>query len=890
MSEIPSYLQPDFAPVARPEATVTTPCARFTVLTSRLLRLEYDPDDQFEDRASQRVWYREQPVPDFEVRRAPEMLEIITASLHLRYAEPGQPFSAANLSIELQESGDIWHYGDAAPANLGGTRRTLDMVDGATELEPGLLTRAGYGVLDDSQSLLFNRNGWLEPRSDSAGSVDVYFFGYGRDYRAWLAAYARIAGGVPLVPRWALGNWWSRYWAYSQEELLALMADFREREVPLSVCVVDMDWHITETGNLSPGWTGYTWNPKLFPEPEHFLDRLHALGLKVALNLHPAAGVYPHEAAYPEAARVVGIDPDSQQPVPFAIADPDFVHAYFRYLHHPLEAQGVDFWWIDWQQGTESALPGLDPLWWLNHLHFYDAARGDRRGFILSRWGGLGHHRYPIGFSGDTHVTWETLAFQPYFTATAANVLYGWWSHDIGGHTFGMEDAELYTRWVQFGVFSPILRLHSTNNPYHERRPWGYDAETLRIVREAMQLRHALIPYLYSAAWRNYAHHVPPLRPMYHDYPDLEAAYHCPDQYLFGTELLAAPYTTPADPDTRLSRQVVWLPPGDWFHFFDGARFAGADDEDGQWLALHGERDAVPVFARAGAIVPLAPRVGWGGVDTPETLDLFVFPGADGHFELYEDDGTTDAYLDGAYSLTPFRQRWEERDLHFEIGPVQGDGAQTPPQRAYTIHVRGVNQPDAVTLRRDGEEQPAMHDYDEETKTLRLGSLSVARDERLELVLRAASGHLLHQGDPRPDRLRRMLAAFHMHTAAKKGIADDLEAIVDDPGRLASFAVDLSPSQRRALLETLTAAGVHYSESTGQPRAILWNNTGWEAVSYRFSRVTLHEHVSEKRFGAESGIVPRFRSFQLDELADGLAWELSLFYGDLTVVSFDGDG
>ena len=215
--------------------------------------------------------------------------------------------------------------------------------------------------------------------------------------------------------------------------------------------------------------------------------------------------------------------------------------------------------------GRTSGLPGLDPLWWLNHLHFYDlgAAAGIGGPFIFSRWGGLGNHRYPIGFSGDTVVTWESLAFQPYFTATAANVGYGWWSHDIGGHYGGIEDAELYARWVQFGVFSPILRLHSTNNPYQDRRPWGSgNAEMLRVTRDAMQLRHALIPYLYTLAWRNATEDVPPIRPMYYDYPESEEAYRCPQQYLFGTELIVAPFTSPARPRYAAGRQVVWLPEG----------------------------------------------------------------------------------------------------------------------------------------------------------------------------------------------------------------------------------------------------------------------------------------------------------------------------------------
>ncbi|HSJ58375.1 MAG TPA: TIM-barrel domain-containing protein, partial [Anaerolineae bacterium] len=473
--------RPTFRPLARPEAVIQGADVRFTVLTARLIRIEHDPAGAFEDRPSQAFWYRDLPVPEFDVELDDDRIAIETEALRLRYTITPRGLAWNTLSIELKESGTVWRYGAGDPHNLRGTTRTLDGVDGAIHLEPGLMSRAGWAVADDSHSLVFDAAGWLVPR-DAADASDLYFFGYGHDYLGCLRDFFRVAGPVPLVPRWILGNWWSRYWAYSQAELRELVDEFRAHEVPLSVVIVDMDWHVTEC-DTATGWTGYTWNPTLFPEPETFIGWLHEQGLRTALNLHPADGVHPHEAPYREMAARLGIEPESGAPVLFDATDPEFVSAYFELLHHPIEEQGVDFWWLDWQQGTRSRFTGLDPLWWLNHLHFYDASRvveagrdGRTRPFIFSRWGGLGNHRYPIGFSGDTVVSWASLAFQPYMTATAANVGYGWWSHDIGGHMRGVEDPELYVRWVQFGALSPILRLHSTKNPYHERHPWGWDA------------------------------------------------------------------------------------------------------------------------------------------------------------------------------------------------------------------------------------------------------------------------------------------------------------------------------------------------------------------------------------------------------------------------------
>jgi alpha-glucosidase (family GH31 glycosyl hydrolase) len=382
-----------------------------------------------------------------------------------------------------------------------------------------------------------------------------------------------------MIPRYILGNWWSRYWAFSQDELKSLMEEFRAHEIPLSVCIIDMDWHITKTGNASGGWTGYTWNRELFPNPNRFIRWLHQQGLRTALNLHPAMGVYSHEQQYEQMTKWMGKNPTTKQPIRFDITDPRFMEGYFKILHHPYEKDGVDFWWMDWQQGTESKVMGLDPLWMLNHLHYYDLGRdGRRRPFIFSRWGGLGNHRYPIGFSGDTLVHWSALAFQPRFTSTAANVAYGWWSHDIGGHMKKDGTPELYLRWVQFGVFSPIFRLHSSKGPELDRRPWGKPERIFQAARDAMQLRHALIPYIYSMAWRGYQTGISLVTPMYYGDVSDAAAYEAHDQYFFGSELIAAPITAPADPKTGVAVKRVWLPIGTWFNFFTGESYKG-----GKW-------------------------------------------------------------------------------------------------------------------------------------------------------------------------------------------------------------------------------------------------------------------------------------------------------------------
>ncbi len=878
---------------------------RFTLLTERLIRIEYSPAQTFEEHPSQVFWHREQPAPPFERTQNGAQLEIHTDNLTLR-CQTDAPPTADTLSIYVNATAQTWRYGDADPANLGGTARTLDCANGPIPLEPGLISRSGWALVDDSASLIFNEQGWLQPRNAAPGTLDLYFFGYGHDYAAALCEYRRIAGLVPLIPRWALGNWWSRYWACSQAEFIQLMLDFENYDIPLSVCIIDMDWHITETGNAASGWTGYTWNRELFPNPPALLEFLHQKGLKTALNLHPADGVWPHEAAYPAVAQRMGVDPASGQPIPFDITDPHFVQVYLEELHHPLEAQGVDFWWLDWQQGSQSTIPGLDPLFLLNHLHFHDlarpspspagrGARGEgKRPFIFSRWGGLGSHRYPIGFSGDSYVTWESLAFQPHFTASAANVGYGWWSHDIGGHYFGIEDAELYTRWVQFGVFSPILRLHSTKNDFQERRPWGYDAETLRVARRAFQLRHKLIPYIYSMAWRDHQHAQALVQPMYHSRPADEAAYHCPNQYAFGSELIAAPYTEPIHPETRLSRQTLWLPEGDWFDFFSGEHHAGG------WQALYGALDEIPVFAKAGAIVPLA---------EDGHLNLLVFPGADNRFDVYDDDGHSQGYQNGEYSLTVLKNSWQEGILTFEIDPTEHVGR--VPNRTLGLTVRGLAAPKAVILTLNGiqlktwdtdntdwtdlhrsnqkkyprksvKSASSAFYYDPEIRSLMLPPLELAPDDHLRLEVHAT----LERPDARQDKCIKLLRAFRLESMAKQAIAVQLPQIIENPALLAAFRTDLTDAHLRALLETITGAGVSRITSTGDEEFLLWNNAANPAMRYQLAVHQTHVWEIEKRFALEDESLPAFRAIHPPSEFGQNRWALRVNYHHLLSLEF----
>lgn len=696
-------------------------CYRITVLTEQLFRLEYSEDSIFEDRPTKFAFHRMFPVCEYQIWETEEQIEIRTNYLSLFYDK--KKFSPNGLSIKVRSAShgiySTWHYGDILNENLGGTVRTLDQADGAIPLENGIQSRLqGYSVIDDSNTVVLLENGWFEAKENKG--QDLYFFGYGIDYKKCLHDYFVLTGKTPFLPRWTLGNWWSRFYPYSADSYKKLMEQFKQEKIPLAVSVIDMDWHITEVDPKDgKGWTGYTWNKQLFPNPKEFLTWLHESNLKVTLNLHPAEGIQPHEERYEEVCELLSKDSDAGQAIPFDFCNPDFIKVYFENVLHPLEEQGVDFWWVDWQQGNVSKFQGADPLWLLNHYHFADSEKDGNRPITFSRYAGPGSHRYPIGFSGDTVISWDSLKFQPYFTATAANIGYGWWSHDVGGHCAGAFDEELMVRWLQFGVFSPIMRLHSTSNLFNGKEPWNYGETAEKIMKRYLQLRHRLIPYLYTENWNCHKNNTVLIRPMYYEYPDCSESYEVSNQYLFGEKLIVSPVTSPDNTELGLGKTVVWLPEKEKFYydFFTGVRYRG-----GRKLFVHRALKDIPVFAEAGTMIPLADEVeaGKNGVALPQKMELKFFAGNSGTYSMYEDDGLTMKYKEGACSVTEFEAVWNPEEVFIKIVPQIMKKEFMPDTREYTVSIVGVEKSDQIVVESLGQQLDFEGFYEEEYHTLKI--------------------------------------------------------------------------------------------------------------------------------------------------------------------------
>ncbi len=752
---IPAMAQQD-NPVANPKAVVTSGNARFTVLTDRLIRMEWAADGKWEDNASLAIVNRNLPVPEFKVTEGAGAITITTDKVKLVYTG-NEEFNADNLSVSFKLNGKnvTWKPGMEATGNLKGTERTLDRFRGFNnpkgsnkKLEDGVISRDGWAIVDESARHLLVRDDsdwgeWVAARPEGERK-DLYIFAYGHDYMTAVSDYIKVAGKIPLPPKYVFGYWWCRYFAYTDDQILEIAKEMRSRDIPADVFIIDMDWHYTwkEFGKRagsdefgqSRGWTGYSWNHDLIADPDGLLNELHDMNFKTALNLHPASGIRPQEDCYDnfvkdylsrtqeyDGPKDYVYEADSsytyagrkkaagrkgyRAPVPYRMDQQAWADAYFNSVIHPLEKQGVDFWWLDWQQWLSSRyVQGLSNTFWINHSFFNDKTRRTKsmgldapRPFIYHRWGGLGSHRYPLGFSGDTYPTWEVLGDIVYFTSTATNVGYGYWGHDIGGH-YGLEnqgtDPEIYTRWMQYGVFTPIFKTHCNKNPLLERRIWMFPSH-YEYLREAMMLRYRLSPYIYNAARQTYDSGISMCRPLYYYYPEDEKAYEWKQEFMFGDDILATAVCTPVDSVSGLSERKIWFPKGnDWYDMAHHEMHKG-----GSIKTLYYSIDENPWYPKAGSVIPYAAEGIMSLQEKTDAWRLLIVPGnGKSSCRFYEDDGDTQNYMKD-YAETDVEKVTAGRKVTVTIAPRKGGFKGSLPTRTVGLILEGVTKaPASVTV------------------------------------------------------------------------------------------------------------------------------------------------------------------------------------------------
>ena len=635
-----------------------------------------------------------------------------------------KPSPSTLLPVSIEFTGPdgrpaTWVPGTVDNTNLNGTYPALDCYSTPMQcndvyhekMQPGLLSRAGWAIIDDSGT------GRLVPAPDRPAGIpywwtldavnhaDLYFQAFpDMNYSDAMASWMSILGRPAMLPRSAFGVWWSRYWEYTQDSIVTEVLDgYKNFSIPLNNLVFDMDWHDEPKEPGCQTWGNYDVNTNLFPDFRGFAEQLHEHGnvtgnpLKLSVNVHPQTGVDHCDKRYKQFAEAMGVEPASNATISCDFGNKTFYDSLTSIYYDAEPLHNVDIWWTDYSGCGVSA--GNPQLW--NNLVINQHQQYSRhtRGQAFSRYGGLGNHRYPHGFSGDTFQHEVSLYWQVKTTQTAANVLWGYWSHDIGGfHTGkgcpGVADpknvtgSELFLRWIQWGAVAPILRTHCD---HCERRIWLFPY--FDHMRDAMRLRNALTPYIYTASRRFYDTGVAPLHPLYYDFGTDDKVYEqlvVEREYMFGERILAQPVTSVTGvPNGTLDGWETYLPAGKWSNWNGSTVIAGPATVRSA-VAL----SEIPLFVRDGGLVPLKTMSSVAD-DYPTLLVWTVWPGAaQGNYTLYEDDGDSDAYQGGEFATTTASfTGGDGKVFTLAVGGAVSTGALPtgfPVSRSHSLQLRGV--------------------------------------------------------------------------------------------------------------------------------------------------------------------------------------------------------
>jgi len=670
---------------------------RITILSERLIRFEYNENGVFFDHPTEFARFRNFSMPEIKVEENDKMLIVQSKYFVLQYLKE-KPFIGPKyapdqfLKVGLMNSDKMWYFNHPEARNFGGTKTSLEN-HLKKSLEKSLYSTDGFASFDDSKSLVFMEDGFLvKPTSKR---IDTYLFIYRRDFGLCLKDYYTLTGYPPLIPRYVLGIWWHRDIIYSSNDIKKLLKTFNTNDIPISIILLNEFWHLKDKQNLNLYKTGFTFSKELFPNPYEFTNYLHNRGVRVGLNIDPIEGIYSHEEKFSTITTELGMINTKQ--IPFNIFDKTFIAIYFNHLIKPLDSLGVDFYWLDYKGD-------LDSLKALNNYHMKNYYKDNRyRPLVFSRNTLTSSHLNGIHYSGPTNVSFDTLNYLPFFNSSSSNIGVSWWSHDIGGFKGGMEDSELYTRYIQFGTFSPIFRLACERGHYYKREPWSWDIKTYTIAKDYTHLRHRLIPYLYTESYKYHKTGLPLIQPLYYSYPEIYDEPIYKNEYYFGSELLVKPITKKQDTVMNRCVEQLFLPKGTWYDFKTGKKFPG----NKRYVAFYKDED-YPVFAKSGSIIPLAilPK-NINDTNPPESLEIHVFPGRSNLYKLYEDDGISRLNEEGFYIITAIDYNYLANNYTLIIRPIEGKAGIIPKTRNYKIRFRNTREAEDVIAHVNDTEVPA---------------------------------------------------------------------------------------------------------------------------------------------------------------------------------------
>lgn len=670
---------------AREDCTFKGNKYRITVLSDVLLRFEYSETGKFNDYptifAINRNFAKK---PVFTVKQDEKYINITNDYFILEYSKE-KPYIASklvpdsNLRITLKGTDKLWYFGNPEVKNLKGTTYSFDNKTNIS-LSKGLYNLDGFASIDDTMSPVFISDGTIKKNSSDA--LDVYVFIYKNDFQKALDSYFELTGKPSFIPRYALGVCWNKNEDYTEEELKDIISNFNKINIPLSSILLGSKWNLNKEGKTL---SNYKFDNEKYKNLEQTINDIHQKNVFLGVTINPKNGITPYDNGYQSLKTKLNIIKDGV--IPINVYNTVILETF---LNETLTNLNIDFIKID--EITEDK---TKTFMLMHYIYKSLSKTAERRGLILSRNPGIASHRYPALYSGNTKVSWKTLKYLPYFNITSSNLGLSYYSHDIGGYEGGVEDSELYTRYVQFGTYSPIFRFSSKEGRYYKREPWKWDIFTESIVKDYIRIRHRLIPYIYSEMYKYSKEGINLIKPLYLDYEKILDEPLYKNEYHFGKELFVCPITEPKDKVMNRVVHRMYLPEGTWYDFKTGKKFPGGK----RYVTFYKDED-YPVYAKSGAIVPMAilDENNLNSVKPPEKMEIQVFPGVSNNYDLYEDDGVTNLYKEGYYIVTNIDYNYRKNNYTLILRPTQGKTGIIPDKRDYKIKFRNTKRPEYVKV------------------------------------------------------------------------------------------------------------------------------------------------------------------------------------------------
>lgn len=643
------------------ENIITLGKSRISVLTPRLVRIEYNENSIFEDRPTSRVINRKFEKFSFGITESETLIEINTGIFTLTYVK-NSPIKTGKLKAVINRTKVEWNPSSKEIKNLRGINYSIDTMKENIILDKGLYSLDGYSILDDSNSLVLDEHDIFIDRGKN--NFDIYLFMYDNDFDSALKDYFSLTGYPSLIPRYALGAWWYKNDKYSETDIYNLINRFKSENFPISIFLLG--------DSLLNGYV-----PSI--NVKNISDYLIKNNIKIGTTINPS----------------INIDNNKNSFIPFSN---DKIGLYLNNIINNYNNVGIDIFSIDYKNSNDKI-----NLWKLDHYHSGAMVMRGKRSLTLTRNHGLSMHRYPVMWSGKTKVSFHTLNLLPRYNLQGYNVGVSFIAHPIGGYSGGIEEDELYLRYIEFACFSPIFLLASEGGLYYKREPWKWNYILKEHIRYYMNLRYKLIPYLYSESYKYHKEGKGLIKPFYFDYPKIldEPLYQ--NEYFFGSNFFIAPITERKNKIINRVFKKIYVPNGIWFDFLKGKKYIG----NKYYNSFYNDED-YPVFVKAGSIIPMSNNI---KEELPSTLELNIYPLDNGNYDLYEDDGISYNYEKGFYMITSFNYEYKEDNYTFTIKKKEGKNLLN--KRNYILKFKNIKNITELNINDNSIKYNAFYDKDD---------------------------------------------------------------------------------------------------------------------------------------------------------------------------------